>query len=74
MSDENKKDPAAAASFPIGGAVVDGGAGDAEEPMTEKQAAELRELAEKAGEPVDGNLTRGQAEARIEALKKTTDS
>jgi hypothetical protein len=43
---------------------------DADEPMTEKQAAILRELALRAGEPMDGGLTRGQAEERIAALKE----
>ncbi|SFP76127.1 DUF3072 domain-containing protein [Tranquillimonas alkanivorans] len=38
--------------------------------MTEKQAVELRQLAEEAGEPFDTSLNRGQAEERIEALKK----
>jgi hypothetical protein len=41
--------------------------GDA--PMDEKQAAELRKLCEKQGEPFDGNLTAAQAAERIEALK-----
>jgi hypothetical protein len=44
--------------------------GDAEEPMTEKQAVILRELAERAGEPMDGGLTRAQAEERIATLKE----
>jgi hypothetical protein len=44
--------------------------GDADEPMAEKQAVILRELAERAGEPMDGGLTRGQAEERIAALKE----
>jgi hypothetical protein len=43
--------------------------GDAEERMTEQQAVILRELARQAGEPMDGGLTRAQAEERIAALK-----
>lgn len=43
--------------------------GDGDEPMTEKQAVILRTLAERAGEPEDGGLTRAQAEERIAALK-----
>jgi hypothetical protein len=43
--------------------------GRADEPITDRQAAILRDLAERAGEPFDGNLTRGEAEARIEALR-----
>jgi hypothetical protein len=38
--------------------------------MTEVQAVELRELAEKTGEPFDGQLTQRQASIRIEALRK----
>lgn len=40
-----------------------------DEPMTPKQAAILRELAEDAGEPFDGALTQAQARERIEYLK-----
>lgn len=61
------EDPMAAAATPAAGfATV---SGKADEPMTEQQAVELRALAEKAGEPFDGNLTRGQAHKRIEYLK-----
>ena len=38
-------------------------------PMTEIQAAELRQLAETANEPFDGNLTEQQAEERLEYLR-----
>ncbi len=40
----------------------------ADEPMTPKQAAILRELCERKGEPFDGALTRRQAEERIAYL------
>lgn len=58
-----------AAEFPIGGAVLSGRREDADDPMTDAQAAELRDLCDKRGEPFDTSLTREQAEARIEALK-----
>ena len=43
---------------------------DAEDPMTEEQAARLRSLAEQAFEPeaFRPNLTRAEAALRIEAL------
>lgn len=47
--------------------------GKGDEPMTDKQAVILRELADKAGEPFDGNLTRAQAHERIEYLKTKVD-
>ncbi|WP_102109915.1 DUF3072 domain-containing protein [Oceaniglobus roseus] len=40
-----------------------------DEPMTEKQAAELRQLCEEKGEEYDASLTKTQAEERIAALK-----
>ena len=43
-----------------------------DEPMTSRQADELRVLAKKAGEPFDGNLTQRQAAERIEHLKSQT--
>lgn len=43
--------------------------GKADEKITEKQAVVLRDLADRANEPYDGNLTRGQAEERIAALR-----
>ncbi|WP_168771175.1 DUF3072 domain-containing protein [Palleronia sediminis] len=73
MTDSTKKDPMGAATFPVAGAVVEGGDPKADEPMTEVQAAKLRELTEKTDEPFDANLTRGQAEARIEALEDRAD-
>ena len=42
---------------------------DADAPMTEVQAAKLRELCEKHDEPFDGNLTEVQASERIEYLE-----
>lgn len=67
MTDRPKETPMVMGQTPLAGfATV---RGDADEPMTEKQAVILRDLAEKAGEPMDGGLTRGQAEERIAALK-----
>ena len=43
---------------------------DPNEPMTEKQAVKLRELAAEADEPFDGNLTKRQAERRIAHLEE----
>ncbi len=57
------------AGFPVGGGVVSGRREDADAPMTEAQAAELRGLCEAAGEAFDTSLTREQAAARIDALK-----
>lgn len=73
MSDEDKPANQAppAAGFPVGGAVVGGdetAAGD--EPMTEVQAARLRDLCEKHDEAFDGNLTKSQADDRIAALER----
>ena len=69
--DDRKKDhdPMDVASFPIAGAVESGQNPKGNEPMTDRQAAELRELCEKHDEPFDGHLTQDQAEARIAALK-----
>ena len=46
------------------------GRGEADQPVSEVTAAELRALAEEKGEPFDGNLTERQARARIDALKE----
>jgi hypothetical protein len=68
MTDRRKETSHAIGQTPLSGfATV---TGDADEPMTEKQAVVLRDLAERAGEPFDGALTRGQAEERIEALRE----
>ncbi|PZX15256.1 Protein of unknown function (DUF3072) [Palleronia aestuarii] len=66
---KTKGDPMAAAELPIGGAVVTGDSPSSDEPMTEAQAAKLRELCEARDEPFDGNLTQEQAAERIEALE-----
>ena len=39
------------------------------EPMTEEQAARLKSLCDKAGEPFDTSLTQAQAAERIEVLE-----
>ena len=72
MTKPPNTDPVAATTLTAGTTVLDGTAPDADEPMTELQAARLRKLTEKLGEPMDGALTRGQAEARIAALKERT--
>lgn len=41
--------------------------------MTEVQAARLRELCDKLDEPFDANLTKDQADRRIEALEARLD-
>jgi hypothetical protein len=67
MTDRRKETPHVVGQTPVAGfATTDG---HADEPMTDRQAAILRDLAERAGEPFDGNLDRGQAEGRIEALR-----
>lgn len=43
---------------------------DSDAPMTEKQAVILRDLAQRANEPFDGNLTERQAAERIEYLEE----
>jgi len=44
------------------------------EGITEAQAATLRELCDRQGLPFDGNLSRAQAEERIEALRKNEET
>ncbi len=66
---DERRESLDAAEFPIGGAVLSGRREDADDPMTDAQAAELRDLCERTGEPFDTGLTREQADARIEALK-----
>lgn len=72
MADPRKtpNDPLAAAQFPIGGAVVGGDDARDDQPMTDAQATELRQLCDETGEPMDANLTQRQASQRIAALKK----
>ena len=43
---------------------------DPREPMTERQAVELRELSQQADEPFDAALTKRQAARRITALRE----
>jgi hypothetical protein len=67
MTDRRKEDPHVVGQTPVAAfATMEG---HADEPITDRQAAILRDLAERAGEPFDGNLTRGEAEERIEALR-----
>lgn len=63
-------DPMDVASFPIAGAVESGENPKGNEPMTERQAAELRKLCEKHDEAFDSTLTQDQADARIDMLKQ----
>jgi hypothetical protein len=68
MTQRRKEDLHVAGQTPLSGIATTHGQADA--PITEKQAVVLRDLAERAGEPYDGNLTRGEAERRIEALRE----
>jgi hypothetical protein len=67
MTDRRKEHPHVVGQTPVAGFATTGG--DAGEPITDRQATILRELAALAGEPFDGNLTRGEAEDRIAALR-----
>jgi hypothetical protein len=67
MTDKRKEDPHVVGQTPVAGFATT--EGHADDPITDRQAAILRDLAERAGEPFDGNLTRGEAEARIDALR-----
>ena len=49
---------------------IDVNASDGDAALTEKTAAELRDICDEAGEPFDGNLTEQQARLRIIALKE----
>jgi hypothetical protein len=44
----------------------------ADEPMTGAQASYLKTLCEEAGEPFEEGLTKAQASARIDELRKRT--
>jgi hypothetical protein len=68
MTDRRKEDPHVVGQTPLSGFATT--RGQANEPITEQQVVILRDLARRAGEPFDGNLTRGEAEGRIEALRK----
>ena len=46
---------------------------DPDAPMTDRQAATLRDLTARTGDPFDGNLTQAQAQERIEALQEQTE-
>ncbi|QJF52195.1 DUF3072 domain-containing protein [Roseobacter ponti] len=52
---------------------VDVNAADGGAELTEKTAAELRDICDQTGEPFDGSLTEGQARRRIIALKEAHD-
>ncbi len=67
--DSDRDAPADATQFPVGGAVLSGTREDADDPMSEAQVAELRQLCDEKDEVFDTSLTRAQADARIEALK-----
>lgn len=69
-SKKSPNDPLSAAEFPVGGAVVGGDDPRDEQPITDIQATELRQLCEEKDEPMDTNLTQRQAKERIAALKK----
>lgn len=64
----DKEHPAVAPASPIGAAPTVDPQGD--EPMTDKQAALLRNLCDKADEAFDTGLTRRQANERIAYLRK----
>ena len=66
MTSDHEPIAGAAGTMP---AAVPGTGPDSDGPMTPKQAAILRDLADRAGEPFDGNLSRRQADERIEYLK-----
>jgi len=68
MTDRRKEDPHVVGQSPAAGFATT--EGNADDPMTDRQAVTLRELADRAGEPFDGNLTRGQAEERISWLRE----
>ncbi len=68
MTDRRKEDPHVVGQTPLAGIATT--QGQADDPITEQQAVILRDLARRAGEPFDGNLTRGQAERRIAALRE----
>ena len=67
MANRPKQTPHVAGTSPVSAFPAVGG--DADDAMSEEQAVILRDLALKAGEPYDGNLSRAQADARIEALR-----
>jgi hypothetical protein len=68
MTDRRKETPPIIGRSPVAAFPAVGG--EADGPMTEKQAVILRDLAERAGEEFDTSLTEGQAEERIAALRE----
>ena len=73
LTSHQKEDPMTNPSLRPTHAVVNSGLPDgdrASSPMTEVQAAKLRDLCEKTGEKFDTALTQDQAAERIEFLKK----
>ncbi len=50
--------------------IVDGKPDDGAEPMTDNQAAELRQLCEEAGDIFDASLSKHEAQRRIAALQE----
>jgi hypothetical protein len=68
MTDRRKEDPHVVGQTPVSGFATT--EGHADDPMTDRQGVILRELADRAGEPYDGNLNRKQAEERIAWLRE----
>jgi len=68
MSESRKQDPHGVGQTPAAGIATT--EGHAEDPMTDRQAVILRDLADRADEPFDGNLNRKQAEERIAWLRE----
>ena len=56
------------AMIPAAAGLIQPGTGD-DEPMTSKQADELRALSEAHGEPFDSGMTRAAAARKIDELK-----
>ncbi len=54
---------------PVTGGEDGGAPGDSDSSITEEQSVTLRDLAERAGEPYDGNLSERQAQERIGVLR-----
>ena len=65
--DDRSEDSMAAAGSPLAGVAT--AHENSDEPMTSKQADELRALAEANGEAFDETLSKEAAAARIEELK-----
>jgi len=65
------QDPNVIAAAPVAGSAVPGDDARLDEPMTPQQEDMLRALCEETGQPMDTTLTRRQADARLEALRKS---